>query len=69
MITRYCLVWIRGFRGPAIQVWSPSYVDLYRRRCEAEILAVHEITPDEAGEPLDQLARKYPLAPGDGDQF
>ncbi|MBB4428013.1 hypothetical protein GGD66_006599 [Bradyrhizobium sp. CIR48] len=53
-------VWLRGLRGPTPEVWRLN-VDVYRSRSEAQVLGFRELTEAEAHEPLDRLARKYPL--------
>ncbi len=58
---RKCLVWLRGIKGPTLQVWAPDHVDVYRSQCEPLILGIRELADEEQRESLDQLARKYPV--------
>lgn len=53
-------VWLRGFRGPRAEIWR-DHVEIYRSRAGAQVLGFRKLTEAEAGEPLDRLAKKYPL--------
>lgn len=55
-----CLVWLRGLRGPTAEIWRDN-LDVYRKRSGAQVLGFRELTEAEAHEPLDRLARKYPV--------
>jgi hypothetical protein len=54
------LVWIRGLRGPTAEIWRDN-LEVYRSRSAEQVLAFHELADAEAHEPLDRLARKYPV--------
>jgi hypothetical protein len=53
-------VWLRDLRGPTPEVWR-EHTEIYRKRSEAKILDVRELADAEEREPLERLARKYPL--------
>lgn len=52
-------VWVRSPRGPAPQKWA----EMLRKDHSADgsrVLAHHQLTAEEAGLTLDQLAARYP---------
>lgn len=53
-------MWLRGLRGPTAEIWR-DHSEIYRKRSEPQILGIRELTDAETHEPLDRLARKYPL--------
>jgi len=58
-MSRSCLVWLRGLRGPTAEIWSAEYRDLYMSRSKNAVIYVRELCDEETLASLNELARKY----------